>query len=137
MLIEQKQPIWLNKSGFTLIEMMITTMIMGLAVLFIATLFWQMQSIQTASQHLDSATRAAQSEIEVLRNNSYSSLITDSTIDFSNSLPSDLPNGHGSVVVSQASSDLKRVDVTVSYSDGNTPKHVTLSSTIGVIGIGQ
>lgn len=137
MLTKQKRPIGLNKSGFTLIEMMITTMIMGLAVLFIATLFWQMQSIQTSSQHLDSATRAAQSEIEILRNNSYASLIAGSTIDFSGSLPSNLPKSSGTVKVSQTSSDLKRVDVTVSYYNGNDPEQITLSSTIGVIGIGQ
>jgi hypothetical protein len=117
--------------------MMITTMVLGLAVLFIATLFYQMQSIQTASQHLDSATRAAQTEIEVLRNNSYTSLVADSTIDFTNDLPSNLPKASGIVKVKQDSSDLKRVDVTVSYYNGNDPQQVTLSSTIGVIGIGQ
>lgn len=126
------------EQGFTLVEMLITIVIMGLAVIVISSLYYHMKEIQLESTHLDLATRAAQTEIEILRNNSYNSLTPGDNIDFTSSLPTGLPHDKkGTVVVSQPTADLRRVDVTVSYTDGSTPQNVELSSTIGVIGIGK
>lgn len=125
-------------SGFTLVEMLITIVVLGIAISSIAALYYNMQGVQVRSRHLDLATRAAQTEIEVLRNNSYNSLTPDSSIDFTSSLPSSLPsNKKGTVYVSQPQADLRQLDVTITYTDGTVPQTVKLSSTIGVIGIGK
>lgn len=127
-----------NAKGFTLVEMMMTVIVLGLAVTVIAGLYYQMQGVQTSSRHLDLATRAAQTEIEVLRNNSYNSLTPGGTIDFTSSLPAGLPNGKtGQVAVSEPINGLRQVDVTINYNDDGKPQTVKLSSTIGVIGIGK
>lgn len=124
--------------GFTLIEMLITIVVLGIAITAISMLYFDMQNVQTASRNLDLATRAAQTEIEVLRNNSYNSLTPGQNIDFTSSLPAQLSGGKsGTVVVSQPADGLRRVDVTVDYTDNGTAKSVELSSTIGVIGIGK
>lgn len=127
-----------QQTGFTLVEMLVTIIVLGLAVAALAGLFFEMQQVQTESAHLDLATRAAQTEIEVLRNNSYNSLTPGQNINFTSSLPAALPaDKSGTVVVSQPVAGLRRVDVTVTWSDGSKPQTVELSSTIGVIGIGQ
>jgi prepilin-type N-terminal cleavage/methylation domain-containing protein len=124
--------------GFTLLETMLTVVVLGLAVTVIAGLYYEMQQLQGKSQHLDLATRAAQTEIEVLRNNSYNSLTPGSTINFTSNLHSGLPpDKKGEVKISQPTDGLRRVDVTITYHDGSTPEKVKLSSTIGVIGIGK
>lgn len=118
--------------------MLITIVVLGIAIAGIATLYYQMQSLQNDSRYLDLATRAAQTEIEVLRNNSYNSLTPGQNINFTSSLPSGLPSGStGTVVVSQPADGLRRVDVSVDYSASGNAKTVELSSTIGVIGIGK
>ncbi len=127
-----------KQAGFTLVEMLLTIVVLGIAITSIATLYYQTQGLQTDSRDLDLATRAAQTEIEVLRNNSYNSLTPGQNINFTSSLPSGLPPGAtGTVVVSQPANGLRRVDVSVNYTISGNPKTVELSSTIGVIGIGK
>lgn len=126
-----------NNHGFTLVEMMVTIIVLGLAVAAIGSLYYNMQSLQVKSRHIDVATRAAQTQIEILRNNSYNSLTPGSTINFTSSLPDSLPHdAQGAVEVSEPVAGLRRIDVTVTYTAGS-PQEVKLSSMIGVIGISQ
>ena len=126
-----------DQNGFTLVELVATIAVLGIITLGIANLFYSIQYIQRQSNYLDRATRAAQRQVEVLRNNSYNSLPLGE-INFTNQLPDSLPNDRsGTVQVSEPSPGLKRVDVTVSYNDGGKQQQVTLSSLIGVIGLSQ
>lgn len=126
-----------NEEGFTLVELVATIAVLGIVTLGIANLFYSIQYIQRQSNYLDRATRAAQRQVEVLRNNSYNSLPLGET-NFTNQLPDSLPNDRsGTVQVTEPSPGLKRVDVTVSYNDGGKQQQVTLSSLIGVIGLSQ
>lgn len=127
-----------SNRGFTLVELLLTLVVLGIAISSIAELYYSTQSAQVQSQHLDLATRAARTEIESLRNNGYNSLTPGDSINFSDKLPASLPSDKtGIVEVSQPSDGLRRVDVSVSYTDGPKPQTVKLSSDIGVIGIGQ
>lgn len=127
-----------DQKGFTLIELMITVIVLGISIAGIGSLYYSMQNLQVQSQHLDLATRAARTEIEVLRNNSYNSLTPDSTIDFTSSLPGQLPpDKKGTVSVTQPVAGLRQLDVKVTYTDFGKPETVQLTSDIGVIGIGQ
>jgi len=128
----------LNKEGFTLVELLVTIAIIGLASIGIASLYYAIQSSQLQSRYVDAATRAAQREVEMLRNSSYNNLTEGQVIDFTSELPASLPsNRSGSVAVSEPAPGLKRVDVTVSYGSGAQAKQVQLSSLIGVIGLSQ
>lgn len=117
---------------------MVTIVVLGLVISGIGGLYYIMQVTEVRSQRLDLAMRAARTEIESLRNNGYNSLTPGTNIDFTSSLPSALPAGKtGTVVVSEPLPELRRVDVTVQYTDYGKPQTVTLSSNIGIIGIGQ
>jgi prepilin-type N-terminal cleavage/methylation domain-containing protein len=127
-----------QESGFTLIELMVTVTVLGIVIASLGGLYYTMQITEVQSQHYDIAVRAARTEIENLRNNGYSSLTPGATVDVTSSLPAALPSDKtGTVTISEPISDLRRVDVTITYTDYGKPQTVTLSSNIGVIGLGQ
>lgn len=126
-----------TQSGFTVPELIVTILFLGVIAISISQLFIAIGNTQERTNRLESASHAAQTEIEALRNNNYSQLQNGQTIDFSDRLPDNLPQGTGTVTVSEPTAGLKRVDVTVSYLDNGRTKDVKLSSLIGVIGISQ
>lgn len=127
-----------DQKGFTIVELLVAILIIGITTASISSLFISVQGVQRKTSYLDSATRAAQREVESLRNDNYGSLTAGQTINFTSDLPTSLPaNRSGTVTVSEPSSDIKRVDVTVTYTDGGKQQVVKLSSLIGVIGITQ
>lgn len=126
------------QDGFTLIELLVTIVVLGIVIASLGGLYYLMQITQVQSQHYDIAVRAARTEIENLRNNGYATLTPGSTINFTSSLPTALPpSKSGTVTVSEPAADLRRVDVTIAYTDYGKSQTVTLSSEIGVIGLGQ
>lgn len=128
----------LDSSGFTLVELLVTIGVLALAMIGIATLFYSIQYTQQQSRYVDAATRAAQREVEILRNNSYNNLQPGQTINFTSDLPDNLPsNRTGTVVVTEPDPGLRRVDVTVRYTSYGRTQEVKLTSLIGVIGISQ
>lgn len=127
-----------GQQGFTIVELLIATLIIGVVVASISTLFISINTLQRKTSRVDSATRAAQREIEMLRNDNYGALAAGQDIDFTDQLPNSLPaDRNGTVTVSEPSPDLKRVDVTITYTDGGKQERIVLSSLIGVIGITQ
>lgn len=127
-----------SAAGFTLVELLVTIALIGIVAGGISDLFISINNLQQQSTYIDTATRAAQREVESLRNENYASLTPGQNIDFTSSLPTSLPSDRaGTVAVSQPADDLRRVDVTVTYTFDNATRTVTLSSLIGVIGITQ
>ncbi len=127
-----------QQTGFTIIELLIAIVVTGLVITGITNLYITIEITQRKSHRLELATRAGERQIESLRNEQYSSLTPGSTIDFTTQLPAALPSPKsGTVDVSEPSVGLRRVDVTVSYGEGSSSHTVSLSSLIGVIGIGQ
>ncbi len=127
-----------DERGFTLAEIMITLVVISAIMVGLSTLFISIQRVQAQAGYVELANRAAGRQIETLRNSNYNSLTPGQTINFTSQLPDSLPVGAtGSVTVSEPVSGLRRVDATVSYSYGGSPRNITLSSLIGVIGITQ
>ncbi len=127
-----------NEHGFTLVELIVAIVIISLMAIGVTSLYIAIEKTQRKTRLLETATRAGEKKIEELRNNHYNALENDTVIDFTGELPSSLPEPRsGSVSVSEPTPGIKRVDVTVSYRDGNANRDVELSSLIGVLGIGQ
>ncbi|HSX06414.1 MAG TPA: type II secretion system protein [Candidatus Saccharimonadia bacterium] len=127
-----------KQTGFTIVEVMITIVFLGFVVAGITEVYLSIQRLQEQTAWLQSASHAAQTEIESLRNTSYNGLTSGQTINFSSTLPTTLPGPRtGTVVVSEPQTGLKRVDVTISYNDHGSTRSVKLTSLIGIIGITQ
>lgn len=126
-----------KEEGFTLVELLVGIILIGIVAGLTSSMFSTIHRTQRQTNYTEVATRAAQREMESLRNNNYNSLDAGQTINFTNQLPPVLKNASGIVTVSEPNSELKRVDISVKYSDGSTPREVRLSSLVGILGITQ
>jgi prepilin-type N-terminal cleavage/methylation domain-containing protein len=127
-----------SESGFTLVELMAAATIMGLLVIGIFNLYIAIEVAQRKSYHLEIASRAGEREIESLRNSQYSNLQPGSSLDFTAELPPELPEPRTATVdISEPEVGLRRVDITITYKDGNDTNTLKQSSLIGILGIGQ
>lgn len=126
-----------SADGFTLVEIIVAILMLGIATGALSSAFISIRNIQVQSARYDSATRAAGLEIESLRNDSYGSLTAGQVINFTSSLPAILPHASGSATVSAPGDDIRRVDATVTYVSQGRTRTVTVSSLIGEIGITQ
>lgn len=127
-----------KQSGFTLVELIVAIVVVGLLVTGVTSLYITTETTQRKTRLLETATRAGEKKIEELRNNHYNTLENDSTIDFTDELPSTLPGPRsGTVAVTEPTPGVKRVDLNITYKDGQIAKEVELTSMIGVLGLGQ
>ncbi len=129
-----------SNQGFTLIELMIATIVLSMLIISISTLYFAVDRIQTRSQDIGAATQAAELKIERLRNQHYRSLTPGEDIDFSEDLPERLRNGEALVEVREPRPDLRELTVTISYDQrgaGDKREDVVLSAIIGRLGISQ
>jgi prepilin-type N-terminal cleavage/methylation domain-containing protein len=127
-----------NESGFTLIELLVTITIAALVFGGIVNVYIGIETAQRKTYHMELATRAGEQQIESLRNNLYTNLVPGENIDFTASLPAALPSPKtGTVAVSEPSTGLRRVDLTITYDDGSGAKTIKQSSLIGILGIAQ
>lgn len=126
-----------GQSGFTLVELIVAIVVIGLLVTGVTSLYITIEGTQRKTRLLESATRAGEKKLEELRNNHYNSL-PDGETSFTSELPSDLPDPKtGTILVSEPTPGVKRVDLNITYKDGSANKEVELSSLIGVLGLGQ
>lgn len=127
-----------KQSGFTVVEVTVTIVLLGFVVLGVTQLYLSIQRVQEKTAWLQTASRAAQTEIESLRNDNYNSLTDGQIITFTDQLPTNLPAPRSATArVSEPQSGLKKVDITVSYGDHGSVRNVKVTSLIGIIGISQ
>lgn len=127
-----------NQHGFTLVELALTILVMGIVLTAVVTLFVNIQQAQTHTRYLETATYAGQAEIESLRNLNYNNLTPGQTINFTADLPKSLPPGTtGTATISEPTPGLRRVDITITYTYKGKTRSIKLSSLIGVLGITQ
>lgn len=127
----------MKNQGFTLIEIVVATVLSGLLVISVTNLFIVTEDTQRQSQRMELATRAGEQKIEGLRNNHYNTLEPGTTIDFTDELPPLLDRPSGTVEITEPEPGLRRLDVNVTYYDGRRERMVDLTTIIGDVGIAQ
>lgn len=119
-------------NGFTLVEMLVATVIFGIAVVMLTTIFSLIQTAQRNASYFTIATHVARSELDRVRSSGYASLSYGNTYPFTSSLPTTLPPASTANVVVAASApanapDSKKVDIIVTYPLGGTTKTITIT----------
>lgn len=124
-------------SGFTIVELLVTmfvgSILAGGVALFLA------QHVHMAQRGRDvSVTNSfVENKIESLRSAGYLGLTNGST-NVTSELPVELNSPRSATVtVSDESTSVKQVDVSVTYNDQGTQRTYTYTTFIGELGVGQ
>ena len=140
-------PKFKTQSGISLIEIVISLMMVGFVILIIANIPQAMRLI-TSSSHESLAKDIVTKKIEDLRNQGYS-LLSDGTTPFNGDNPGslgydsridNLPFGAGTIVVSQCpscstSEQIKQVEVRVTWNESGKIKNVDVYTLIAGNGL--
>jgi prepilin-type N-terminal cleavage/methylation domain-containing protein len=119
--LKQKKKQNLNL-GFSLLEVIITLMIAGFALVLFQTALGKTKLIQYAKNQ-EIALRVANNKIEELRSGGYSAL--PSTGSFSDAQLNDLPSASANMTVTDFNDDTKRIIITIQWQD---PPSVSLKT---------
>jgi prepilin-type N-terminal cleavage/methylation domain-containing protein len=125
-----------RRSGFTLIEMMISFFVISMAVVVYVISINAISALKD-SQYQQAAFRIAQTKLGALRALGYDALPSSGA--FSDSGLAKLPNGSGALAITVYNASTKKVVVTVSWTNpgiGNS-RSVVLESLITKGGLGR
>lgn len=129
-----------DHSGFSLVEILIATVVIGMMVIAFGNIFIAIGSMQRENDNLYIANKAAEGVIEGLRNNHFNTLVADGipheyTSEVSNYY---LPDPkQATVTITEPTPGLKRIEVSVTWKEGGRDKEVRQSAMLGQIGIAQ
>jgi len=129
-----------KEGGFTLIELVVTTVVLSTMFLAILGLFGTLRDINARANNLTIATEAAQQQLESFRNLPYGS-ITVGTQNTTSQLASypmlGAARSSSSVVTLADNRGLKKLVITLTYYDGRIQKQLQVSTLIAMSGINR
>ena len=120
-----------HSEGFTMVEVIVVTVVFAIGLTMITTLFSSLQRAQRDASYLVIATQAARAEIERIRVAEFTMVANGDS--FTSQLPNTLPQGStGTISVSVPANapGSKQINATVNYPVGSLVKTVTVSSYI-------
>lgn len=124
--------------GFTLIELIITCVVIATMFLAIFGLFNTLHVINARANNLTIANEVAQQQMESIRNLPYAAIplgTVDTTAQLSGYPQLGSARSSSTVVTSADSRGLKKLDVVVSYDDRGIAKKLKVSTLIALNGI--
>lgn len=109
------------KSGFSLIEILMATVILVVAVTGLIQLFIYCSILSEESRNLAQAMTEAQSTFEKISNDNYSAIITDYAAGGTPGNKFDLSqgNGKGVIYIDSSNPDLLKIEIVVSWRNQN------------------
>lgn len=126
-----------EQSGFTIVELIVTLIVGGILAGGISTILSTHSSLSQRGRDVTVANSYAENKIESLRSAGYLGL-TNGTTNLTSELPSELKAPRsGSMTISDVSAAIKKVDITVTYSDQGAARTYSYSTYIGELGVGQ
>lgn len=137
MLLSHHQTKRLNFKGFTIVELIVTIVIMGIIIPAVAIALTNLTVIDYQARDLTLANFIAQNKVETLRSAGYNSLSNGTT-----SFTAQLPNTMGSpktasYTVSSPQTGIKQIDVAISYTEYKKTKNINYRTYISELGVGQ
>lgn len=133
----RRQPQGTKENGFTIVELIVTIVIMGVIIPAVALALTNLTVVDYQARDLVLANMVAQNKVETLRSAGFNSLI-NGTQSFTAQLPNTMGSPKSaSYTISSPQSDVKQVDVTISYTEYKKAKNVTYRTYISELGVGQ
>lgn len=135
LILKSREKRWGTNSGFTIMEVMLVLIVVGIMVSGVLPLFITVIQSNKSSEYYSRAYRSADSQLEIYRRASFDSLASGSF-----AVPS-LPGGQGAVTVTNvidgaSQADIKQLDITVSWVFKKN-KQVKISSYVTRNGVGR
>lgn len=123
--------------GFTIVELVVA-MVVGSILAGATTLIIVDQArISQLGRDTALANSYAETTVEGLRSIGYNGL-SNGTTDVTSELPSELKSPrNGEVVISDAMTGVKQIDLTMTYNDQGTQRTYNYRTFIGELGVGQ
>lgn len=123
--------------GFTIVELLVTMIVGGLLAGSVALFLGLHVHVAQRGRDVSVTNSFVENKVESLRSAGFLAL-TNGTTDITNEMPSELNRPRSaSLEISDESAAIKRVDISVTYSDQGTPRTYTYSTFIGELGVGQ
>lgn len=127
--MEQKSRSKKRIEGFTLVEVMLTVFVLALTALIFAAAFPTSQISRIKATHTSYAVSLAQQQVEEVRSAGYSGVLVGDPVE---TALDELPGGTKRITVTQYSPDIKKIEVTITWSGyrkvGGTTTLVTFIS---------
>jgi prepilin-type N-terminal cleavage/methylation domain-containing protein len=122
-----------SKSGFSLLEVIVTLFIIGLALILYQAALGKAKLIQYAKNQ-EIALRVANNKMEELRAGGYAAL--PSSGSFSDPQLNSLPNSSASITITDYNADTKQVIITIEWQEltGSALKNISLATLITKMG---
>lgn len=118
-------------------ELLVSLIVGAILVGSVTLLTTSYTHLSQRSLDLTVANSFAENKIESLRSIGFSGL-ADGTFDISSELPSELKSPHSATLqISTQASDIKKVNLTVTYNDQGAPRTYTYATYVGELGVGQ
>lgn len=132
-------------SGFTVVELLITLIVVGVVFIAFTTTFAGLENISKKGTDIASASQIAFAKLQAYENFNYNSLPattpTGSLVeveDFSSSLPTVLEQPRtGKVYINTQTSSIKQVLVRISFGSGSSQRFIEYVTFIQKNGVGR
>ncbi len=125
-----------NKRGFTTVELLLTIIVGAIFVIGINTIYTAQVSTNRRGRDNLLVSSFAESKVEALRSAGYLSL-SNGTTNIDSELPDELIGATGTVVVSSYNTSVKKIDITINYSESGSTKTQSFTTFLGELGVGQ
>ncbi len=134
-----------NETGFSIVELLITLIIIAVAFGAFMVTFTSIQGINKKSIDINNATESAYTKLQEYENKSFSTLPTTSPSgtlvqveDFSSSVPAGLEKPYTALVyVNTQSPTLKQVVVSIKFGSGSGQRVIEFGTLIQKNGLGR
>ena len=134
-----------NQAGFSVVELLITLIIIGVAFGAFTVIFTTIQTINKKATDISVANTLAFSKMQEYENKTFSAINTTSPYgslilveDFSSTLPSSLQSPRvGQVFVNTVSASLKQIIVNVTYGNSADQRQLQYADFIQTNGLGR
>jgi prepilin-type N-terminal cleavage/methylation domain-containing protein len=126
-----------DSKGFTIVELLVTLLV-GTALAGSVAVFLSLHThIAQRGRDVSVTNSFVENKVESLRSAGFLNL-TNGTTDITAELPTELNRPRSaSLEISDESTSIKRIDLSITYSDQGQPRTYTYTTYVGELGVGQ